>query len=61
MSFCKMCWYDIKHGCLKNYKLLISPIIFEIIVLILFDKKIELYLYSIVDNKLKKVEIISEN
>lgn len=43
MSFFKMCWYDIKHGCLKNYRLIISPIIFEIIVLILFDKKINMY------------------
>ena len=27
----------------------------------MFDKKIELYLYSIIDNKLKKVEVINDN
>lgn len=61
MSFCKMCWYDIKHGCLKNYKLLISPIIFEIIVLILFNKKIELFELGIAESGISLGDILFYN
>lgn len=40
MKMHKIFWYDIKNGCLKNLKLLLLPIIFEVIILFLMMQKI---------------------
>ena len=43
MKLWKMCWYDIKNGCLKNIKLLLFPIVYEIVVLFAMMQKVVSY------------------
>lgn len=43
MKFCKMCWYDIKNGCLKNFRLFLLPIVMEVVVLLLMAKRVGIY------------------
>lgn len=43
MKLWKMCWYDIKNGCLKNIKLLLFPMVYEIVVLFAMMQKVVSY------------------